>query len=89
MKERGEVLNRIDQKLKYQVKTEISYWKNVLSRVVAVVKSLSSRELPFRSDDDHFGFVHNGNFAMSLELTAQFDPFLAQHIEKFDNKGKG
>lgn len=26
---------------------------------------------------------------MSLELIAQFDPFLAQHIEKFGNKGKG
>jgi len=89
MKERGEVLNRIDQKLKYQVETEISYWKNVLNRVVAVVKSLSSRGLSFRGDDDHFGSVHNGNFMMSLELIAQFDPFLAQHIEKFGNKGKG
>lgn len=89
MKERGEVLNRIDQKLKYQVETEISYWKNVLTRVVAVVKSLSSRGLSFRGDDDHFGSVHNGNFMMSLELIAQFDSFLAQHIEKFGNKGKG
>ncbi|XP_050065250.1 zinc finger MYM-type protein 1-like [Aphis gossypii] len=89
MKERGEVLNLIDQKLKYQVETEISYWKNVLTRVVAVVKSLSSRGLSFRGDDDHFGSVHNGNFMMSLELIAQFDSFLAQHIEKFGNKEKG
>ncbi|XP_065680610.1 zinc finger MYM-type protein 1-like [Hydra vulgaris] len=89
MKERKEVLNRVDQKLKYQVETEINYWKNVLIRVVAVVKSLSSRGMSFRGDDDRFGSVHNGNFMMSLELIAQFDPFLAQHIEKFGNKGKG
>ncbi|XP_029348364.1 uncharacterized protein LOC100568629 [Acyrthosiphon pisum] len=89
MKERGEVLNQIDQKLKYRVEMEKSYWKNVLTRVVAVVKSLSSRGLSFRGDDDHFVSVHNGNFMMSLELIAQFDPFLAQHIEKFGNKGKG
>nr|XP_047144727.1 zinc finger MYM-type protein 1-like [Hydra vulgaris] len=89
MKERKEVLNRVDQKLKYQVETEINYWKNVLTRVVAVVKSLSSRGMSFRVDDDRFGSVHNGNFMMSLELIAQFDPFLAQHIEKFGNKGKG
>nr|XP_047135417.1 zinc finger MYM-type protein 1-like [Hydra vulgaris] len=89
MKERKEVLNRVDQKLKYQVETEINYWKNVLTRVVAVVKSLSSRGMSFRGDDDRFGSVHNGNFMMSLELIAQFDPFLAQHIEKFGNKGKG
>lgn len=89
MKERGEVLNQIDMKLKYQVETEVNYWKNVLTRVVAVVKSLSSRGLSFRGDDDRFGSVHNGNFMMSLELIAQFDPFLAQHIEKFGNKGRG
>nr|XP_012566309.2 zinc finger MYM-type protein 1-like [Hydra vulgaris] len=89
MKERKEVLNRVDQKLKYQVETEINYWKNVLTRVVAVVKSLSSRGMSFRGDDDRFGSVHNGNFMMSLELIAQFDPFLALHIEKFGNKGKG
>nr|XP_047134219.1 uncharacterized protein LOC124812142 [Hydra vulgaris] len=75
--------------LKYQEETEINYWKNVLTRVVAVVKSLSSRGMSFRGDDDRFGSVHNGNFIMSLELIAQFDPFLAQHIEKFGNKGKG
>nr|XP_047138958.1 zinc finger MYM-type protein 1-like [Hydra vulgaris] len=89
IKERKEVLNRVDQKLKYQVETEINYWKNVLTRVVAVVKSLSSRGMSFRGDDDRFGSVHNGNFMMSLELIAQFDPFLAQHIKKFGNKGKG
>ncbi|XP_065645449.1 uncharacterized protein LOC136075929 [Hydra vulgaris] len=89
MKGRKEVLNRVDQKLKNQVETEINYWKNVLTRVVAVVKSLSSRGMSFRGDDDRFGSVHNGNFMMSVELIAQFDPFLAQHIEKFGNKGKG
>ncbi|XP_065651294.1 zinc finger MYM-type protein 5-like [Hydra vulgaris] len=88
MKERKEVLNRVDQKLKNQVETEIYYWKNVLTRVVTVVKSLSSRGMSFRGDDDRFGSVHNGNFMMSLELITQFDPFLAQHIEKFGNKGK-
>ncbi|XP_065654727.1 zinc finger MYM-type protein 1-like [Hydra vulgaris] len=89
MKERKEALNRVYQKLKYQVETEINYSKNVLTRVVAVVKSYSSRGMSFRGDDDRFGTVHNGNFMMSLGLIAQFDPFLAQHIEKFGNKGKG
>lgn len=59
MKESGEVLNQIDQKLMYQVETEINYWKNVLTRVVAVVKSLYSRGLSFRGDDDRFGSVHD------------------------------
>ncbi|XP_065652788.1 zinc finger MYM-type protein 1-like [Hydra vulgaris] len=87
--ERKEVLNRFDQKLKYQVETEINYWKNILTRVVGVVKPLSSREMSFRGEDDRFGSVHNGNFMISIEFIAQFDPFLAQHIENFGNKGKG
>ncbi|XP_065662898.1 uncharacterized protein LOC136085513 [Hydra vulgaris] len=80
MNKRKEVLNRVDQKLKYQVETKINYWKNLLTRLEAVVKSLSFRGMSFRGDKDRFGSVHNGNFMMSLELIAQFDLSLAQHI---------
>lgn len=65
------------------------YRKNVLTRVCAVVKSLSSRGLPFRGDSEQFGSMHNGNFNMCLELIAEFDPFLAKHISTHGNQGKG
>lgn len=71
------------------VETEIKYWRNVLIRVVATVKTLSSRGLPFRGSSDKFGSPHNGNYMMALELIAEFDPFLSSHIEKFGNVGKG
>lgn len=65
-KERGRILNRMDKQLTQQVETEISYWRNVLTRVVAVIKALSSRGLPFiRGRDDNFGSSQNGNFMMS------------------------
>jgi len=89
MKNRGNKLGRIDSQLILQVETEIKYWKEVLTRIVAVVKSLSSRGLSFRSHNDKFGSTHSGNFIMCLELIAEFDPFLANHISKFGNKGKG
>lgn len=64
-------------------------WKNVLRRVVAVVKALTSRGLLLRGHDEHFGSVHNGNFMMVLEVRSQFDPFLEEHIREYGNKGSG
>lgn len=89
MKDRGKVAQRIDSALILQIEGEKNYWKNVLRRVVAVVKTLSSRGLAFRGKTDKFGCNQNGNFLMSLELIALFDPFLATHIKQFGNKGKG
>ena len=58
-------------------------------RVVAIVKHLSSRGLSFRGKDEQFGTPSNGNFFMALELIAEFDPFLAEHIKKYGNAGSG
>jgi len=57
--------------------------------VVAVVKALASRGLSFRGHDEKFGSSHNGNYLMSLELIAEFDPFLAEHISRYGNIGSG
>ncbi|XP_050064590.1 zinc finger MYM-type protein 1-like [Aphis gossypii] len=89
MKKRGSEIGRIDHQLILQVQTETNYWKEVLTRVVAVVKSLSSRGLAMGGHDDKFGSTYSGNFVMSLELIAEFDPFLKNHISEFGNKGKG
>ena len=35
------------------------------------------------------GSSSNGNFFGTLELLFQFRPFLAAHLEKYGNKGKG
>ena len=50
---------------------------------------MSQRGLAFRGDDDLFGSPHNGNYMGVLELLSKFDPFLAEHISRFGNKGKG
>lgn len=43
----------------------------------------------FRGDDELIGSSKNGNFLMSLKLISEFDPFLAQHINKYSNAGRG
>lgn len=60
----------------------------LLQRVV-VIKALSSRGLPFRESTEVFGSNSNGNYTMFLKVIAEFDPFLAGHIRKYGNPGKG
>ena len=79
----------IDSALKEQCKDEENYWREVLRRVVAVIQFLSERGLAFRGDNEVLGSPHNGNYLGILELLSQFDPFLAKHIKKYGNKGRG
>lgn len=90
MKRRMTSAGRVDSQLLSQVEDEISYWRNVLKRVVAVVRSLAAAGLPLRGHFERFGTTHNcGNFIMCIELIAEFDPFLASHISKYGNPGQG
>nr|XP_033475584.1 zinc finger MYM-type protein 1-like [Epinephelus lanceolatus] len=79
---------RVDASLARQCEAEQQYWKEVLRRVVAVIKFMGARGLPFRGDNELLGSAHNGNYLGLLELIAEFDPFLKEHIEKHGNKGR-
>ncbi|XP_025202811.1 uncharacterized protein LOC112599904 [Melanaphis sacchari] len=66
------------------------YWRSVLERVVSVIKTLASRGLPFRGQEEIFGLPKNENYMMLLELLSEFDPFLGQrNILKYGNSGRG
>jgi len=80
---------KIDVELINQYNKEKIYWIQVLRRVIAVIKFLSSRGLAFRGDSEVFGCPKNGNYLGCLELLSNFDPFLEEHIKKFGNPGKG
>ena len=54
-----------------------------------MIKFLSSRVLTFRGSSELVGFLQNGNFPGNLELLAEYDTFLAEHIQKRVNKGRG
>ena len=59
---------------------------------IAAITFLSERGLAFRGDDELIDSPRNGNFLGTLELIAQFDPFLAGHLEKqrtFQEEGRG
>ena len=54
-----------------------------------MIKFLSSRGLAFRVSSELVGFPHNGNFLGILELLAEYNTLLAEHIQKRVSKGKG
>lgn len=86
---RSKAVGRVDIELLSQHQKEVDYWRNVLKRIVAVVKFLASRGLPFRGDNEILGSPNNGNYLGCVELLSEFDPFLADHLKKFGNPGKG
>ena len=75
--------------LEEQKESDRKYWSKVLARVLSVIKFLSSRGLAFRGSSERVGSPQNGNFLGILELLAEYDTFLAEHIQKRVNKGKG
>ncbi|XP_003738764.1 zinc finger MYM-type protein 1-like, partial [Galendromus occidentalis] len=68
---------------------EVRYWKEVMKRVAAVVRKLTSRGLPLRGSNEVLRSSHNGNFLMVLELLAEFDPFMKEHLTKHGAQGSG
>ncbi|KAF2881445.1 hypothetical protein ILUMI_24731 [Ignelater luminosus] len=45
--------------------------------------------LPFRGHLEQFGNPHSGNFSVTVELLAQFDPFLVDHLKSVAHPGSG
>lgn len=79
----------LDRVLVEEIEKEKNYWREVLKRIVSTVKFLAVRGLAFRGTDEKFGSLSNGNFLGCLELLAEYDPFLAAHIERYGNSGRG
>ena len=79
----------LDKQLIEECKNERKKWREVLNRVVSVVRFLSIRGLALRGTNETFGSDNNGNFLGCLELLAEYDPFLAGHIEKYASAGRG
>ncbi|CAG9840729.1 unnamed protein product [Diabrotica balteata] len=86
---RSNSLGKIDTGIHRQFLDEKKYWIEILRRVLSTIKFLASRGLAFRGTTEKFGKNDNGNYLGLLELIAQFDPFLDNHIQKFGNPGRG
>jgi hypothetical protein len=66
-----------------------NYWREVLKRIISVITFICERGLALRGDNETIGSPNNGNYLGMLELIAEYDDFLKQHIQKHGNRGSG
>lgn len=73
----------IDKKLDKHLVPHTAYWTEAMKRVAIVVKLLAEHSLAFRDSEVVFGSLKNGNYMGVPEATDKFDPFLEEHIKRY------
>ena len=73
-------VTQIDHGLVKQYENGVQYRKQVLCRIVSVVKFLCIRGRAFRGKNELIGSPSHGNYLGILDLLAEYDTFLIQNI---------
>ena len=68
------------------IRSEQTYWRSVLTRLVAIICHLAERKLAFRGSTDKLDDPQNGNFLGQVELLAKFDPIMNEHLCRIGDK---
>ncbi|XP_050387364.1 uncharacterized protein LOC126803632 [Argentina anserina] len=72
----------IDQGLEEQIKKKREHWRQVLLRILAVVKSLVKNNLSFRGNNEKLCEENNGVFLQVIEMISKFDPVMHEHVRR-------
>jgi len=77
----------IDADTQAQIESEQQRWRDVLQRLLAIVKFLASHNLSFRGHEEKMDTPNSsGNFLDLVKLLAQFDPVLREHVGRVLDK---
>lgn len=76
----------IDAKLQNAIEKERKYWKEVMKRVMFIVKGLATSNLAFRGSKEKIDDDNNGNFLKIVHIVAEFDPILKEHLRRIRKK---
>ncbi|VYS52157.1 unnamed protein product [Arabidopsis thaliana] len=72
----------IDKYVQQEINKEKIHWREVLVRIIALVKTLAKNNLAFRGENKKIGEDRNGNFLSFIEMIAEFDVVMREHIRK-------
>ncbi|XP_022003042.2 zinc finger MYM-type protein 1-like [Helianthus annuus] len=76
----------IDKSTYEQFRKEKDYWKQVILRIVALVKFLAKYGLAFRGSTEKLYKKGNGNFLGLVEMLEEFDPIMKEHVRRVLNE---
>ncbi|KAL6511204.1 hypothetical protein OROHE_020573 [Orobanche hederae] len=76
----------IDKELQEQIKKDTDHWRDVMVRIISVVKRLAVNNIPFRDCKEKIYENSNGNFLGFLESIGEFDPVMKHHFLLIQNK---
>ncbi|XP_045802860.1 zinc finger MYM-type protein 1-like [Trifolium pratense] len=77
----------IDKSIQILIDKEKDHWKNVLKRIISIVKFLGRKNLAFRGHNEKLYQNSNDNFLGLIEMVAEFDPIVQEHVRciTYDN----
>ncbi|XP_066318594.1 uncharacterized protein [Miscanthus floridulus] len=75
----------IDKAAQRQLEKEKDHWRKVLFRIVGIVKFLAKHNLAFRGSNSKLYDDSNGNFLGLVEMLAEFDPVIQEHVRRITN----
>ncbi|XP_042753619.2 uncharacterized protein LOC111912529 [Lactuca sativa] len=76
----------IDNAAQKQLEKEKVHWRQVLLRIISIVKFLAKHNLAFRGTNEKLYEDNNGNFLGLFEMLAEFDMVSYDHIQRITNE---
>ena len=76
----------IDKAAQRQLEKEKDHWRKVLFRIICIVRYLAKHSLAFRGTNSKLYDDSNGNFLGLIEMLAEFDPFIQEHVRRITNE---